>query len=244
MNRVLILLFLLVFASSMTARAQTRDFFISGKVIDSATRTPLAQVSIIEMAGMGGTLTDDQGNFTIDITENSKLKFSRLGYKDLTLAARLFGGDEHITIKIAELPIAIPEVNVEAKKEEKHDSINNRLQNKEIFDAKREKAVTVGVGTRVGIGISPSRIYDNYFNPRLKRLRRYRKVLEKSEQLTYISNRFTPKLVTSITGLHGQQLVHFMTVNRPEFDWLHANSDYELYEFIERHYKAYVAGGN
>lgn len=221
----------------INASAQERDFTIRGKVLDSATNTALAQVSVIEMAGLGGTLTDDQGYFTIAITETSRLKFSRLGYKDRNIAAAMLSGDQHITIRIAELSIAIPEVNVSAQKALRHDSLSNRADNKEIFEASRKQSVSVFLGTMAGLSISPSRIYDNYLNPRLKRLRHYRRVLEQNERLTYIVNRFTPRLVTSITGLKGPELISFMKSNRPDYDWLHANSDYELYEFIERRFK-------
>lgn len=241
MNKRYLLLLFLFTSLALKLSAQDRDFTIRGKVLDSATGAPLPQVSVIEMAGRGGTLTDDLGFFTIDITAASRLKFSRLGYNDRTVAAQMIAGDQHITIKISELPIAIPNVDISVQKSVKSDSINNRIQNKEIFEASRKKAFTASIGTQAGIGISPSRIYDNYISPRQRRLRHYRTALEKAEQYTYISSRFTVRVVTGITGLKGQVLTLFMARNRPDYDWLHANSDYELYEFVELRYKSWKA---
>lgn len=59
---------------------------VSGHVVDSSTDEPLVGVVVKPDAAAGiGVMTDIDGNFTLEIPENSKLAFSYVGYKPLTM---------------------------------------------------------------------------------------------------------------------------------------------------------------
>lgn len=69
-----ILYVLLIFSTS--AKAQR----ITGKVLDTETQKPLAYVHVSLQGNQQGTVTDEFGNFSLEISEATELRFSSIGY--------------------------------------------------------------------------------------------------------------------------------------------------------------------
>ena len=69
----------------MTAYAQLA---VQGTVIDIETGEPVIGASILEMGTTNGTITDFDGNFTLNVQIGAKLQFSYMGYKTQELAAQ------------------------------------------------------------------------------------------------------------------------------------------------------------
>ena len=59
---------------------------IKGKVID-VLGEPLIGVNVSVVGQTGGTITDIDGNYSLDVPAGAKLKFSYIGYKDVTQVA-------------------------------------------------------------------------------------------------------------------------------------------------------------
>ena len=63
-----------------------------GSVVDASTNEPLVGVSIqVKNASGLGTITDLEGKFSIDVSNNTELIFSYIGYKPQTLAVDVLG---------------------------------------------------------------------------------------------------------------------------------------------------------
>lgn len=77
-------LFLLLLAA-VTVCAQ--DFKVSGTVVDKTSGEPLIGVSVIEDGTTNGNVTDLDGNFTLTVNKNAKLKLSYVGYATQELRA-------------------------------------------------------------------------------------------------------------------------------------------------------------
>ena len=69
----------------MTAYAQLT---VQGTVIDIENGEPVIGASILEMGTTNGTITDFDGNFTLNVQPGAKLQFSYMGYKTQELAAQ------------------------------------------------------------------------------------------------------------------------------------------------------------
>ena len=69
----------------MAAYAQTT---VQGTVIDAANGEPIIGASILEIGTTNGTITDFDGNFTLNVQPGAKLQFSYMGYKTQELAAQ------------------------------------------------------------------------------------------------------------------------------------------------------------
>lgn len=79
-----ILLVLLSFSLSTLAQAQ--DITVAGTVVDQ-NGEPLIGVTVAELNTTNGSITDIDGNFSIQCVKGATLKFSYIGYKDVTKAA-------------------------------------------------------------------------------------------------------------------------------------------------------------
>ena len=69
----------------MAAYAQTT---VQGTVIDAANGEPIIGASILEIGTTNGTITDFDGNFTLNVQAGAKLSISYMGYKTQELAAQ------------------------------------------------------------------------------------------------------------------------------------------------------------
>ncbi|MEM7656613.1 MAG: SusC/RagA family TonB-linked outer membrane protein, partial [Bacteroidota bacterium] len=61
---------------------------VNGKVYDGNTRTPLIGASVIIVGSNRGTLTGDEGEFSLEVPVGSKLLIKYLGYEDRTLSIK------------------------------------------------------------------------------------------------------------------------------------------------------------
>ncbi len=88
-----LLLLAIVAVSSTVAMAQSK---VQGKVVD-ATGEPIIGASIMVKGSLTGTVTDLDGNFTLnDVPENSKLEISYVGFRSQTLTP---GSNLNITLE-------------------------------------------------------------------------------------------------------------------------------------------------
>ena len=81
---------------------------VKGRVIDAASEEPLIGVSIQEKGTTNGVITDIDGNFTLNVSNNATLVFSYIGYKTVELSASEARG----TIKLSEDTQTLQEVVV------------------------------------------------------------------------------------------------------------------------------------
>lgn len=91
--------------SQVVAQAQKK---VKGQVVD-ATGEPLIGVNITVIGGTEGTITDIDGNYTINVPAGAKLKFSYIGYKDQIIEA---GEQTVINVKMLEDSEVLDEVVV------------------------------------------------------------------------------------------------------------------------------------
>ncbi len=80
--RAVLVAFLLI--TGMTAYAQMA---VNGTVIDAANGEPIIGASVLEIGTTNGTITDFDGNFTLNVKAGATLSISYMGYKTQELAA-------------------------------------------------------------------------------------------------------------------------------------------------------------
>lgn len=101
---------ILLCATMLVANAQSRHVF--GRVVDFANDEPLIGASIMPVGGGTGTVTDLDGNFSLNLNNTvSQIKVSYVGMKTETLEAE-FG--KEMLIKMRSLDYALDEVIVVA----------------------------------------------------------------------------------------------------------------------------------
>ena len=83
MKKITIILSILM---AFTASAQENSNEISGKITDG--KQPLVGVNVIEKGTTNGTVTDTNGNYTIQVSPEGKLEFSYIGYENQVIAVK------------------------------------------------------------------------------------------------------------------------------------------------------------
>ena len=78
--------FLVLFTFSMSFNLYAQEITTTGTVVDQ-NGEPLIGVTVSVMKGNNGTITDIDGNFSIQCNKGATLKFSYIGYKDATQVA-------------------------------------------------------------------------------------------------------------------------------------------------------------
>jgi hypothetical protein len=79
------------------------------------------------------------------------------------------------------------------------------------------------------------------FNKKAKRTYEFQKVFAKGEQEKFIDTRYTPKLVTQLTGATGDTIGHFMYACPMPYDFARTCTDLELKMWIRSNYKQWIA---
>ena len=90
---------LLLFVLPFTVLAQTQ---VSGTVTDASSGEPLAGVSVIVKGTTSGTLTDFDGNYTIEVQDGAILIFSSVGYSTKEVEAAS-AGDVQMNVDVTNL---------------------------------------------------------------------------------------------------------------------------------------------
>ena len=80
---VLILVFMALLMIPLLAHADVAN----GVVIEAGTDEPIIGASILEQGTTNGTITDFDGNFTLNVAPGATLVVSYVGYKSQTLPA-------------------------------------------------------------------------------------------------------------------------------------------------------------
>ena len=104
MKKALFLMMCLCFSISVLAQAKT----VTGTVVD-AIGEPIIGASVLEMGTTNGTITDVDGNFTLQVPEGTKLEVSFLGYKSQQIVV---GAQSHYKVVLKEDTEVLDEVVV------------------------------------------------------------------------------------------------------------------------------------
>jgi hypothetical protein len=218
-----------LFLTAVSASAQT--YKIKGSVYDSSRNYPLQAVSVVSTSG-GGTITNADGFYEIDVTEKDSIWFSYLGKP---------------TVKFPVLKIVTPlefdislHVNVPTLKEVKirprnyrYDSIQNRNDYAKVFNFQKPTIKTVTPQYGVGMGFDLDEIINMFRFRRNRTMASFQQRLLLDEQEKYIDFRFNKALVRRLTRLDGNELDSFMRVFRPTYTFTKFAGEYDFQYYIK-----------
>lgn len=138
---------------------------ISGKVIDFSNDEPLVYVSIGVMETTKGTISDEKGNYKLDVagqTNNLTVRFSMIGYKSQTFTIEELSKNQAV-IKLKSEPIQLAPITIKPSG-----------QIKEIGTMKYSSGIVCGwggtdfgkgheIGLKIELGTLPVRIKSLHF---------------------------------------------------------------------------------
>ncbi|WP_143307937.1 carboxypeptidase-like regulatory domain-containing protein [Chitinophaga vietnamensis] len=181
-------------------------------------------------------LSDQGGFYRVTANRNDRLVFSFVGYRTDTVFVTQSSGTQTINVKMIVLGKFLKGVDISSQYTPYQlDSIERRNQYAYLLDIPNKPLVGDNTPTGAGIVFSPI----TRFSKREKQKRQFKENYDKMEREKYIDSRFTPLLVSQVTGLKGETLQHFMRDNYPDYNTMRTMGQNDLIYWITDRYKAW-----
>jgi len=198
-------------------------------VTDGVTGHPIQTVTIVNLSTTKTVYTNHEGEFSIAAQSGQQIAFSYFGYKTVQKTVPPSIGFSEVEVTMLPLSFELKEYTVRPGwTPYQADSAERR----EIFarPLSRQRSSVMSPFSYVAERLSKSS----------KRLYRFQKNYEVWEDERFIDTRYTPKLVTALTGLEGDSLANFMNSNPMPYDYARTATELELKMWIRFHYKEWI----
>lgn len=202
---------------------------MTGIIADAQTGIPLYGVTIVNTATQVSTYSDEDGAFTISAKTGEEVAFSFLGYKDGRRNMPPTAGTLKVRIELEPSSIQLNEV-----------VIRPDYTPYQIDSVRRHSTYQRALARQKSNFMSPVSMLAEKVNGRSKQLYNFQKNFNKWENERYIDSRYTPELVTKLTGLRGDSIGQFMTAHPMPYDYARAASDVELMMWIRYNYRQWT----
>jgi hypothetical protein len=215
---------------------------VRGTVYDMSKTQPLESVSVLSTSGHG-TATDVKGNYTLTVNGNDSIWFSYLNKPTPKFAVAALPNLNQFDISIHVHSIILKEVRV-MPPDYRRDSIQNREDYAKAFNFRKPglSISSLPAGSAgVGVGLDLDELINVFRFKRNKSMLGFQKRLLQEEEDKFVDRRFTKAKVRELTLLTGDDLMRFMKLYRPSYEFTKYTSDYEFYEYIKQAYLNYRA---
>ena len=230
---------------------------INGIVLDRS--TGLAIPNAIVHKGYYTQITSSSGDFSVfNVHFGDTIKISNLGYKPYNYVIGMRRPDT-ILVLLAPNSVLLDNVTINSKRNTKLDSLNARKEFAGIFGYKAptltdafltvdpyeyhpDHFMTSEHTTAAIVGVDLLAIA-SLFGDTKTHQQNLREIALKDEEIRYIDTRFSPKKITSLTGLQDKALRDFIVAYRPTIARIKAMTDYDLIVYIKKSYAKFAAGG-
>ncbi|MBD1392550.1 hypothetical protein [Mucilaginibacter glaciei] len=212
MSKILPVIAVIIFASTF-ARAQNT---LKGTVYEDKSSTKLTNVFIKNVTNKQVTITDKDGNFTIKAATGHTIVFNSPGYLPDTLYLI-----DLLTrrIDLVSKTINLSQVNVTATRAD----FNPRVEYAEVYEKSKVYA------------FSPS----TWFSKEGKDARRLKRYFRTESEERHVDAVFSPVYVGSLVPLKGKELLNFISLYRPTYQFLKSNNSESVVAYINDSYKKY-----
>ncbi|TDS14806.1 hypothetical protein B0I21_103306 [Sphingobacterium paludis] len=227
--------FLITFIS-FSNYAQTKH--VQGIVFDKETNQRIGRVFIKNDRTKENTFNNVRGEFDLYVSSGDKIVTEKEGFFADTIH---YTGQKVLMVYLKRSSIYIPEVSVVARR-----SPEEVLKQRQEDFSKAYKLADPGsifsVGP-TGAGVSIGAIY-SMFSREAKNARRLTRIIRQEYEDNVIDSKFTPDLVSNLTGLSGRKLSNFMSNFRPSYYFVTVATPYELSSYIRSKYEIFKLNPN
>lgn len=220
---------------SCFTRVQAQVRTMNGYLRDSLTRQPISGGTIINATTGKSVKTNSYGFFRLDVANHNRIYAVANAYRFDTLTYSPLFVDT-VTIFLSPTGSLLPGVTVTSQYSKYQlDSIERR---RAFEEARGTVMPTVASTPSLGFGLTIN--LDRFFKDKYKYQKRQERTFNKTEQATYVFYRFPPEMVSSYTGLKGEQLQVFMLRYTPSYTWLREHpSDVDVMYYLNEKLKEF-----
>jgi hypothetical protein len=204
---------------------------MQGTVSDATSGTPLSPVIVVNTATQQAVSTDDNGFYSIAAKQGDVIAFSYIGYKTMERA-------KPPSVIIATQNIVLEHTDYQLKEfvfrpgwmtQYQKDSAERRA----IYKVPLRRTYPSPIN-------SPVSAIAEKFNKKAKEAHRFQKEFVAGETEKFIDTKYSPDLVTQLTGFTGDTIGHFMYAYPMAYDFARSATDLEIKMWIRANYKQWI----
>ncbi len=244
------ILFYILFISTTTYAQVDNLGVIKGKVLNASTDQKLENVHIINLSQVIGTITNNEGDFSIQAKVNDTLYFSYIGYKPLQVRVTndwIKFGD--VKIKMTELGIALEEVvvadvqltgylEIDAKRIPVYN--NYRYSISGLNSGYEGGSKQPGAVNKVlGAIFNPADFLYNIFSKRSKELRKLRKMKKDDEIRNLLETKFDRATLMALLQVERLDIDEILRNCNYSSDFIKFANDLQILDAISECYEEY-----
>ncbi len=218
------------------AQAKAQQVTVTGTVLDE-NKLVMPGASVFNKNTGKRNYADAGGFYKIDAHQGDSIIFTYVGYITQGIAVPQSSGTYTKDIILEKQQRFLPSLEVKSQYTPYQlDSMDRRAQFQPWLDAR--DIPLAGNAPPEGFGISVSPI--TRFSRKERDKRKFQKIYVQNEMEKYVDSRYTPLLVSHVTGLKGDSLLLFMQKFRPQYATLRQQPSEELIYWIADHYHAWI----
>ena len=220
---------------------------LQGGFRDTQSGEPLNNVWIRNLNSGVVTYSDTSGNFSATVNYGDSLSCSIMGYESRMVYILSEAPEQYLLLKLSRKIVAIDTVIIRSLTKYQQDSLVNR----EIFGKKvdekparfkrvKKDPLYGGSGSGILNFDAPISSLIQKRTKKYKRLKAFQARYKNDEKQQYTDSRYTPELITTLTGLTNDSLSLFMKTFPVAYEFVRTATDLELKMWIRYNYRTWL----
>lgn len=204
---------------------------MQGMVTDAVSYKPLFPVTVVNVNTQQASYTDANGFYSIPARPGDKIAFSYVGYKTAE------------KLKPVSVLIATQNIQMERREYELNEVFlrPDKLTQYQKDSIERRQVYRVALDRRPPSPVmSPVSALADKLSGKAQRIYRFQSEFAWWEKQKFIDNRYTPEVVTAMTGLTGDSLANFMAAYPMPYDYARTATNLEMKMWIRDNYKTWL----
>lgn len=242
--------FIFLFLYSLISFSQEKNEILNGKVLNDANDNPIENVHVLNMNQVKGTISQEDGSFSIPAKVNDTLYFSYLGFKSIRVRVTndwFTYGD--IKIKMTELGIALEEVVLRPVQLTGYLEVDARII--PIFDNYRYSISGLNTGYEAGrskpnaltkvLGsvFNPADFLYNVFGKRPSQMRKLRKMKTDDNIRNLLQSKFDRETLMVVLQLEKVDIDEILNNCNYSETFIRSANDLQILDAISECYEEY-----
>lgn len=217
----------------LLAAVATHAQQVSGMVTDAGSHQPLFPATVVNLATEQSVACDVAGHFSIAAHKGDIISFSFVGYGTIT---RVADPSTPMQVALEQLSVQLKGYTIrpDFTPYQKDSADLTTLYSKQLHTTRIKPKVT-GLQADGLIASLAQKVSRSY-----KRDKRFQEHFRTDLEQKYIDTRYTPGLVTALTGFGGDTLAMFMNTYPMEYGFARTATDLEVKMWIRSNYKSYL----
>ena len=183
----------------------------------------------MNLATRNAVLSDKEGHYSLAAKPGELISFSYIGYSTVQKVMPFGLETIEMNIELESISYSLAEF-----------IYRGGLTKYQVDSIQRKQTYARTLVAPHATVMSPVSLLAEQFSSKSKQTFRFQRNFVTWEKEQFIDSRYTPELVSRLTGFKGDTLGHFMNTHVMPYDYARAATDLELKAWIREHYREYL----